>query len=86
MLFSYDKINWFSEETFKHKTFLSLPAGDGIKSIYFKIKDKVGNEAEPVFDNIILDTEAPYSLSIIINNHKPQNFFITTLNKSFKHF
>jgi hypothetical protein len=69
MSYSYDSINWLPWEPFvqsKH-IYLSSEASNGEKKIFYKVRDAVGNIAEPVYDNIILDTEPPYSLSITIN-------------------
>jgi hypothetical protein len=67
MAFSTDSVTWTAWEAFKpHKEF-TLPFGDGRKVVYFMVKDKAGN-TETSFDNIILDTEPPYSLSILITS------------------
>ncbi len=68
MAFSFNGINWLSWEPFQYKKFISLPPGDGNKKIFFKAIDKAGNTAMPVFDSIIVDTEPPHSLSILIND------------------
>jgi hypothetical protein len=43
--------------------------GDGIKTVYFKVRDRVGKESAVANDTIILDTLPPINLSIIINNN-----------------
>ncbi|WP_455392588.1 Kelch repeat-containing protein [[Eubacterium] cellulosolvens] len=67
---SFDGYNWYSWEPFVYIKYTSFPdvTNDGEKRIFFKVRDSVGNIAEPVFDSIILDTTPPYSLSISINN------------------
>ena len=45
-----------------------MTSGDGTKTVYYQCKDNAGNTASPVSDTIILDTAAPTSLSIVINN------------------
>jgi len=37
----------------------NLSEGDGVKTVYFKARDKAGNAAGPVNDTIILDTVVP---------------------------
>ena len=70
--YSLDGTYWQPWEDFKNIKYISLPPGDSKKIVYFKASDKVGNIAEPVDDSIILDTTAPYSLSIVINNGAPE--------------
>lgn len=70
MYFSSDGTQWTSGEDFVSSKSMTLPSGDGEKTIYFKVKDNAGNEVQ-VSDTIILDTAAPYSLSILINNGAP---------------
>jgi len=53
---------------FENEYDLTLPSLQGEQFVYFKVKDKAGNNANPVFDSIFLDTEPPYSLSLIIND------------------
>lgn len=38
---------------------ISLPAGDGLKTVYVKVRDDVGNETAAVSDSITLDTAVP---------------------------
>ncbi len=68
MSFSLNGKNWQSEEAFQGTRYLFLTSGDGEKTVYFKVVDKVGNVAEPVSDSIILDTTPAFALSISINN------------------
>ncbi|MDW8286695.1 MAG: hypothetical protein RMJ89_01355 [Flammeovirgaceae bacterium] len=44
-----------------------LAGDDGLKSVIVKFKDAANNESQPVVDNIILDRQPPYDISIIIN-------------------
>ena len=53
---STDKKNWTYWEDFTHLRTYDLSSGDGKKYIFFKVKDKAGNIAEPVSDSIILST------------------------------
>jgi hypothetical protein len=68
--FSFDGKIWQQWQVFKNTSKLTIPANteDGVKSVYFKITDKAGNIAGPVYDSIILDTTPPGLLSIIIND------------------
>jgi hypothetical protein len=59
MAFSTDGTTWTEWETYTHDRDFELPAGDGEKTVYFKVRDLVGNEAAPIFDNITLKTEGP---------------------------
>ncbi|WP_455393144.1 Kelch repeat-containing protein [[Eubacterium] cellulosolvens] len=68
MSLSSDGINWRAWQTFTSVVSYSLPAGDGEKTVYFKVMDKAGNVIDPISDSIILDTSPPHSLSIQINN------------------
>ncbi|MCK5560429.1 MAG: hypothetical protein KAJ51_07530, partial [Thermoplasmata archaeon] len=70
MSFSYDGVAWLPWEPFAPSKELYLPGTttDGEKNVYYKVRDLVGNIANPVYDTIILDTTPPHSLSIRINN------------------
>jgi hypothetical protein len=37
----------------------TLPSGDGIKTVYMRFRDGVGNTTADVTDTIILDTVGP---------------------------
>ena len=45
----------------------TLDAGDGVKTVYAKFRDKAGNESDVASDSIILDTTPPSSPSLAIN-------------------
>ena len=66
MAFSSDGKIWSDWEDYLDEKYFILPANDGEKSIYFKVKDKAGNIAQ-ASDTVILDTNPPYSLKILIN-------------------
>ena len=66
MAFSFDANTWTPWEPFNSKRSITLPTGDGKKTVYFKVKDRAENYAV-ASDTIILDTTPPYSLSIIVN-------------------
>ena len=74
MSFSSDGVNWTDWEdyvTTDSKRFVLL-TGDGTKTVYFKTKDRAGNEAEPVFDTIDLVTKAP-----AVDDDRPAEVFNT---------
>lgn len=56
MAFSSDGIIWSEWEPYRNTKSYSLSSGDGLKTIYFKVRDYVGNIALPVQDSIILNT------------------------------
>lgn len=46
-------------ETYAATKSVTLPAGDGLKTVYVKVRDEVGNESGAVSDSITLDTAVP---------------------------
>lgn len=48
-----------SWETFAATKSITLPDGDGLKTIYVKVRDDVGNESESASDTITLNTSIP---------------------------
>ena len=44
---------------------MELPEGNGIKTIYYKVKDNVGNEAKPISTTILMNITAPDTVSDI---------------------
>ena len=46
-------------ETFATTKNVTLPSGDGLKTVYVKVRDDVGNETVAVSDTITLDTTVP---------------------------
>ena len=68
MSLNFDAANWLSWEPFISSRYITLPGDDGGKIIYFKVRDRTGNIAEPISNSVILDTKPPHSLSILINN------------------
>ena len=59
MSFSTDGENWDAWRNYTNTTSYNLSDGDGEKTIYFKVKDRAGNVAEPVSATIFLDTSLP---------------------------
>jgi parallel beta-helix repeat protein len=66
MAFSNDGSSWSSWEAYGTSKSWPLSSGDGTKTVYFKAKDDLGNEASPATNTIILDTVAPAG-SVSIN-------------------
>jgi hypothetical protein len=56
MAFSADDKLWSNWEQYNTTSSYTLSSGDGVKIIYFKVKDHLGNIADSVSDTIILDT------------------------------
>ncbi|WP_455391979.1 Kelch repeat-containing protein [[Eubacterium] cellulosolvens] len=69
MVFSIDGLNWSNWEPFAAEKAFTLTTNDGVKTVYFKVMDRAGNIAEPVYDTIILDTTPPQNLSVVINEN-----------------
>ena len=63
--FSIDGATWTSWEPFTSERFFTLPTNDGEKTIYFKVKDKVGNVANPTLTTILLTTTPPKEFKTI---------------------
>jgi hypothetical protein len=68
MSLSTDGIKWSDWKDFDDEVKYELTEGDGGKRVFLKVRDEVGNIAEPVYDSIILDTTPPRNLTILINN------------------
>lgn len=46
-------------ETYAASKSITLPAGDGLKTVHVKVRDSVGNESAEATDSITLDTAVP---------------------------
>ena len=46
-------------ETYAASKSITLPTGDGLKTVYVKVRDAVGNETAAASDSITLDTAVP---------------------------
>jgi hypothetical protein len=57
--FSFDGESWTNWEPFITEKLFILPAGDGEKTVHFRVKDKAGNIAKPVSAKITLNTAVP---------------------------
>ena len=57
----------------------SLPGDDGLKIVYAKFKDNIGNVSRIVYDRIGVDRQAPINGRIFINH---QAKYVTDINKN----
>jgi hypothetical protein len=53
MTFSNDGITWSNWEIFNHNKIINISAENGTKEIFFKVKDRVSNIANPTSSTII---------------------------------
>jgi hypothetical protein len=67
MSFRMAEGSWGTWEEYKETTSFILPAGEGKKTVYFRVNDKVGNIAEPVSTIIFLN-----STSSLNDTHIPE--------------
>jgi hypothetical protein len=58
MAFSSDGIIWTSWEDYKELKKFELTPGNGIKTVYFKVKDNLGNTANPISTEIKLNIKS----------------------------
>ena len=66
MSLSRDGKDWGGWEPFQAMRVYNLTIGDGVKTVYVRVRDRAGNIGGPVSDSILLDTVAPVSLAITI--------------------
>jgi hypothetical protein len=64
MQFSDDGARWSDWEPFSNSRAYTLPAPDGQKTVYFRVRDRAGNVADAASASIILDTAAPVISSV----------------------
>lgn len=67
MRFSNDGSAWTSWESYAASKPYTLPAGDGLKTVYVQYKDGAGNISSSYNDSILLDTTTPTG-SVTIND------------------
>ena len=67
-------------ETFATSKSVNLTSGDGLKIVYIKVRDDVGNETTQVSDSIQLDTTVP--VVTITGPDKSKISKVTNFNKS----
>ena len=68
MSFNVDNIGWSEWESFSTLQKYNLTTSDGLKEVYFRVKDHAGNIGGNIYDAIILDATPPEQLSMMINN------------------
>lgn len=78
MICNSDTFSGCDWEDFSTESNWTLPTEDGVKTVYIKLKDSVGNESEVYFDSIILDTIPP-----ICGTWEPSNPNWTNENRTF---
>jgi FtsP/CotA-like multicopper oxidase with cupredoxin domain len=66
MRFSWDGVTYYAWEAYATTRNVTLPAGDGTKTIYVQFRDAAGNVSTPYSDSIVLDQTAPTG-SVVIN-------------------
>ncbi|RTE09994.1 cadherin domain-containing protein [Paenibacillus whitsoniae] len=69
MQFSEDGVTWTDWEAYCETKAFTLPDGNGMKTIYAKVKDAVGNESDPITESIMLDVPPPPNLPPVITSH-----------------
>lgn len=73
--FDFRDAKW---EVYQPEKEWTLTSQDGIKMVFARFKDKVGNVSLPAYDKIGLDTQAPTNGKILINNGAK---FCTNVNR-----
>ncbi len=73
MSFSIDGKNWSVWETFSKTKVFNLHSQNEINVIYFRVADRAGNVANPVFTRLILNTTSPDDSNPIVD--RASNFF-----------
>jgi hypothetical protein len=76
MRFSDDDATWTAWEPYETIKPWTLPAGDGVKTVYVQYADLAGNVSPTYNDTIILDTTAPVG-AITINDGDPYTFVVS---------
>ncbi|MGG1519085.1 cadherin repeat domain-containing protein [Paenibacillus oryzisoli] len=69
MQFSEDGITWTDWEAYSETKAFTLPDGNGVKTIYAKVKDAVGNESDPINASIVLDVPPPPNQPPVMTSH-----------------
>lgn len=74
---SEEQASW---ETYSTEKAITLTSGDGVKTVYVKVRDDVGNESSTASDTITLDTKVP--VVTITGPDKSKISKIATFNQS----
>jgi hypothetical protein len=67
MCFSNDNLTYTDWEAYASSKNWNLPAGDGLKTVYVKVRDALGNSAV-ISDSITFDATAPSGTVVIDDN------------------
>jgi hypothetical protein len=90
MKFSNDGTTWSSPEAYAATKSWTLPAGDGVKTIYVKFKDSTGNWSSAYTATVTLDTTPPITSAsppggfydstqfITVSANEPSTIYYTT--------
>jgi hypothetical protein len=71
MSFSNDRSSWSNWQPYAGSTSWSLSTGDGLKTVYGRFRDTVGNISSTVSDTVELDTTAGTDYGLTINDGAP---------------
>jgi|GEM_PF-1390832 len=69
MSFSSDGNAWSSWQTFNHPAPWTITSGDGVKTIYARVRDRAWHPSNIVSDTIILDTTVAPEFGLTINDN-----------------
>jgi hypothetical protein len=78
MQFSKDGVNYFPYEPYATNRVISLLPGEGLRAIYVRFKDAVGNVSAPVSAGIVVDATKPTG-TIAFSTPNPTNSTTGTL-------
>ena len=84
MSFSTDGTNWTAPVAYATSKTFTLPAGDGVKTVYVKYFDKAGNASTIYSKSITLDTTSPSGVITINGGALYSGQTSVTLNLSFQ--
>jgi hypothetical protein len=68
MSLSLNGLTWNVWEPYSPVKNITLTPGDGKRTVYVRLRDRVGNVGEVSSDDILVDTVAPQALAIVINS------------------
>jgi hypothetical protein len=68
---SVDGANWGGWELFSGSRTVTVPDGNGTRTVHVRTRDAVGNIGAPRSDDIVLDRTAPAGLAVQINGGAP---------------
>jgi hypothetical protein len=77
MQFSNDGSNWSGPEPYATEKTWTLTSGGGVKTVYVKYSDMVGNWSEPFSDSITLDNTPPVIFINPVTSPTNQNVFLS---------